>query len=97
MTGSASYAFLMDNEPMPEVPDTQRKKSIQEQMQEIANANLVKVIADGFGRIDQTAAAAKRKLAEKGITGVDQIIDSFAGIVKRKSVELATGRKQAEE
>lgn len=86
----------MDNKPMPEVTDPNRKKGLQEMMREIANANMVEAIRSGFQEIDRHAAHAKRKLAASGITGVDELVDSFANIVKRKSVELATGRKQAE-
>ena len=79
---------------MPEVPDSHRKKGLEEMMREIANANMVSVIAQGFGEIDRRAEKMKKKLAAYGITGVDELVDGMARIVKRKSVELATGRKQ---
>jgi hypothetical protein len=78
---------------MPQPFDPHRKKGLQEMMQELTNANLVKVISEGFQEIDRRADQAKKKLEAAGITGLDQIVDSFATIVKRKSVELATGRK----
>jgi hypothetical protein len=84
----------MDNERM--TPDTHRKKGLAEMMQEISNANLVSVISKGFAEIDNVAARAKKKLEASGVTGCEQLVDAFANIVKRKSVELATGRKQAE-
>ena len=77
-------------------PDARRKKGLAEMMQEISNANLVTVISKGFAEIDRAAARAKNKLEREGLTGLDQLVDAFANIVKRKSVELATGRKQAE-
>lgn len=81
---------------MPDVPESTRKKGLQEIMREIANANLVSVIAQGFGEIDRRADEWKRKLAEHGINGADELVDGMANIVKRKSVELATGRKQGQ-
>jgi hypothetical protein len=95
MTASASCGSLMHNERMPELPDTHRKKSLNEQLQEIANANLVRAITAGFQEIDRRAAQAKKALDAAGITGIEDLVDSFSRVVKLKSVELATGRKQA--
>lgn len=81
---------------MPEVPESPRKKGLQEMMREIANANMVSVIAQGFNEIDRRADQWKKKLEAAGITGAGDLVDGMARIVKRKSVELATGRKQDE-
>lgn len=74
-------------------PESHRKKSLQEQLQEIANANMVQAIKSGFSEIDRRAGQAKKKLKAVGLTGIDDLVDSFAIIVKKKSIELATGRK----
>jgi TRAP-type C4-dicarboxylate transport system substrate-binding protein len=81
---------------MPQVPEPRRMKTLSEQLQEIANANLTEAARTGFAEIDRRAEQAKNKIREAGIVGVDDVVESFATLVKRKAIELATGRKQPE-
>jgi RNA:NAD 2'-phosphotransferase (TPT1/KptA family) len=81
---------------MPQVPEPRRMKTLSEQLQEIANANLAEAARTGFAEIDRRAEQAKKKIREAGIVGVDDVVESFATLVKRKAIELATGRKQPE-
>jgi hypothetical protein len=69
-------------------------KSLREQLQEAVNANTVRAAAAGFAEIDKHAGKAKKKLESWGITGLDELVDSAATAIKRKSIELATGRPQ---
>lgn len=94
MTGWFSFTCLMDNKRMAQVPQPQRMKTLHEQLQELANANLVEAARSGFAEIDRRADQAKKKLKGVGVVGVDDIVDSFATLIKRKAAELATGRKQ---
>jgi hypothetical protein len=78
----------------PAVPATPPEKSVREMLQEIANKNLVTAAVETFRVIDKHANEAKRQLQRAGIEGTEDIIDTAARAIKRKAVELATGRKQ---
>jgi hypothetical protein len=63
-------------------------------LHELANANLVNVSLKAFQVIDQHATTTKKKLSRMGLTAAEDIVDAAAAAIKRKAVELATGRKQ---
>lgn len=86
--------FLMDNERMPDEVEAPRKKSLQEQIHELANENLLEAARAGFAEIDRHAEIAKKKIRTAGITGAESIVESVATFIKRKAAELATGREQ---
>lgn len=69
-------------------------KSPRQQLQEIANANMVKAATSGFREIDRHAARSKRALKEIGIEGADELVDSATTFVKKLAAQLMTGRPQ---
>ena len=73
-----------------------RKKDLRERVHEAVNANIAEMIRQGCAAIDQHAIEIKKQVHDIGLKGLDDLIERAAGAIKRKSVELATGRKQPE-
>ena len=75
-------------------PAPRPDKSVRQLLQELANANMVTASVQAFQVIDHHARRAKKKLSGLGIAAGDELVDAAADAIKRKAVELATGRKQ---
>ena len=70
-----------------------RRKDLREHAAEAINANIVEVIREAFTAIDRHTSEAKKKARQMGLKGMDGLIEGAADAIKRKSAELATGRK----
>jgi hypothetical protein len=61
----------------------QRTRPIREQLHEAVNHNITRTVTEGLKGIDDLAARGKRELQRRGITGMDEIADSAADLVKK--------------
>lgn len=75
-------------------PVPRTDKSVRQLLQELANANLVTASLQAFQVIDRHARRTKKKLSGLGIVASDELVDAATAALKRKAIELATGRKQ---
>lgn len=73
-----------------------RKKDLREQAHEAINANIAEVIRQGCAALDRHADEVKKQARQIGLKGLDDLIESAADAIKRKSIQLAVGRKQPE-
>lgn len=76
------------------VPRPESPKSLRQQLQELANTNTIQTARRGFAVIDRSALTAKKELRKIGIDGCDELVDKYTRMLKRKAVELMTGRPQ---
>lgn len=59
-----------------------RRKPVREQLHQAVNTNLTALVENGFKDIDRGKRRLVRKLAKKGITGVDELADTGANLLK---------------
>ncbi|HEX4309165.1 MAG TPA: hypothetical protein VHZ25_04005 [Acidobacteriaceae bacterium] len=70
-------------EPRPAPAATGRSKPLREQLHEAVNANIAQTVKQGLDSIDQLKVHAIADLERRGITGMEEIGESAADLVKR--------------
>jgi len=68
-------------------------QNLSEQLRKLVNHNTVETVRHGFTAIDHAKARASDELERMGVKGADEILDSAANALKKKAIELLTGRK----
>jgi hypothetical protein len=66
----------------PADPQPLRRKPLREQLQQFANDQLIDMAEKGFAEIDARKARMVKKLQDKGITGMEEIADTGAALLK---------------
>lgn len=69
--------------PAGELVNDQRPRSLEEQLQTAVNAQITDTVTKGIEGIDRLKQTALKHLSARGLTGLEEIGDSAADLVKR--------------
>jgi hypothetical protein len=60
-----------------------RPRPLREQLHEAVNANIAQTVKQGIEGVDQLKARGLRELERRGLTGMSEVCDSAADLVKK--------------